>query len=125
MRWYQRKNGRFGRCPLNTKDYEQFVADSRVITEGNQAVNTLEYGALGLAGETGEVVDNIKRLLRGDYSKEELRPEILKELGDTLWYLTDLTIKLDSSLEEIMQINYDKVQDRKQRGVQLGKGNHR
>ena len=110
---------------MNTKDYEQFVADSRVITEGNQAVNTLEYGALGLAGETGEVVDNIKRLLRGDYSKEELRPEILKELGDTLWYLTDLTIKLDSSLEEIMQINYDKVQDRKQRGVQLGKGNHR
>jgi NTP pyrophosphatase (non-canonical NTP hydrolase) len=90
------------------------------------------YYALGLAGETGEAVDKLKKLYRdksfgdtGAMSPED-RQALLLELGDVLWYLTRIArIVLKGSLVEVMEANAEKLISRKQRGVSRGEGDNR
>lgn len=73
---------------------------------------------LGLAGEAGEAADKIKKLV--DYEKgstEELRSALVTELGDVLWYISQLAARFGSSLEEVAQKNIAKLADRAERGV--------
>lgn len=81
----------------------------------------------GLVGESGEVAEKFKKLIRdkGGEVSEEDKQEILKELGDILWYVNSVSHLLGSSLEEIAQKNLDKVLGRKQRGVTSGSGDNR
>ena len=82
---------------------------------------------LGLVGETGEVADKIKKVIRDDGGKlsEEKRRDIEKELGDVLWYLANLATELNLSLDEIALKNLEKLQDRQDRGVLRGSGDNR
>ena len=85
------------------------------------------YITLGLAGESGEVVEKIKHVIRdkkGIISKED-KQEIASELGDLLWYLTQLSTELGFSLEEIASMNIGKLFSRKDRGALSGRGDNR
>jgi NTP pyrophosphatase (non-canonical NTP hydrolase) len=73
------------------------------------------YPALGLAGETGEAVDIIKKTIRYGGNPRELgkREEAMKlELGDVMWYWCNLAIDLGFKPEELFQMNYDKLHER-------------
>lgn len=86
------------------------------------------YPSLGLAGEAGEVVDKVKKVLRDhneDFTDPALRYEIAKELGDVLWYIAMLSHDLGYELETIAQINYEKLRSRKLRGKINGNGDNR
>lgn len=85
------------------------------------------YPSLGLAGESGEVAEIIKRVLRdkGGSIDEESRLALQKELGDVLWYVSQLATETGLSLDKIAEDNIKKLQDRKNRGVLHGKGNER
>ena len=85
----------------------------------------IEYTALGLAGEAGEVANKVKKYLRGDYGLEELRAACFDEIGDVLWYCAALARELDLELDAIAQHNLDKLADRKRRGVIQGDGDKR
>jgi MazG nucleotide pyrophosphohydrolase domain. len=84
--------------------------------------NAVVYPALGLAGETGEAVDIIKKSIRyaeeGDVfslidKKGKDRTEDFKlEMGDVMWYWCNLLIDLDLDPKEIFQMNYDKLRER-------------
>lgn len=85
------------------------------------------YPTLGLCGETGEVADKIKKVYRdkgGDFSKEDTE-EIVKELGDVLWYIANLSQDLGVSLEEIAKKNIKKILNRKNTGTLHGSGDNR
>ena len=85
------------------------------------------YPVLGLAGEAGEVAEKIKKLFRnknGDLS-QEYKLEIAKELGDVLWYLSQISTELNLSLEEVAQLNLEKLLDREKRGVIKSEGDNR
>lgn len=85
------------------------------------------YPTLGLAGESGEVSEKIKKVIRDDAgvpSAEKIE-DIKKELGDVLWYVSQLSTELGLSLEEIAQNNLDKLFSRKDRGVLHGSGDSR
>lgn len=82
---------------------------------------------LGLVGEAGEVAEKYKKLIRDglDQPDSEAKQELLKELGDVLWYIAVLTNYLGDDLETVAQINLDKLSDRRSRGVIKGKGDNR
>ncbi len=89
------------------------------------------YPALGLAGEAGEAVDKIKKLWRNkgkfsgkDYNVEEA-VELLKELGDVLWYIAAITTELGTELEIVADMNIRKLTDRNNRGVLKSEGDNR
>lgn len=85
------------------------------------------YPALGLAGETGEVVEKIKRIIRDDEFKvtEVRAKEIEKELGDVLWYIAQLATELGLSLDRIASGNIEKLYSRLKRGKIHGSGDDR
>ncbi|HYB24348.1 MAG TPA: nucleoside triphosphate pyrophosphohydrolase family protein, partial [Solirubrobacteraceae bacterium] len=71
----------------------------------------LAYPALGLAGEAGEVAEHAKKAIRDDGGvvTEERRVAMAKELGDVLWYVSQLATELELDLDEIAQANLDKL----------------
>lgn len=81
----------------------------------------------GLVGESGEVAEKFKKLIRdkkGEISAED-KDEIIKELGDILWYINSVSTLVGSSLEEVASKNLEKVLSRKERGVTSGSGDNR
>lgn len=82
---------------------------------------------LGLVGESGEVADKFKKIMRDDQGiiSEEIKLEILKELGDVLWYINAIASELGSDIETVAQVNIEKLASRKIRSVISGSGDNR
>ena len=99
--------------------YSQFVED-KVLTEGR---DRLVENTLGLSGEAGEVSEKVKKLFR-DKSKFS-DEDILKELGDVLFYTVALANIFGGNLRKVMEMNMAKLDDREQRGVLKGSGDNR
>lgn len=70
----------------------------------------LTVWALGMCGESGEVADLIKKWLGHGHPLET--EKIKKELGDVLWYVSQMANYLDTSLEEIASMNIAKLEAR-------------
>jgi len=85
------------------------------------------YPTLGLAGETGEVVEKVKKIFRdkGGEVNGETKKEIAKELGDVLWYLSQVATELGIPLEEVAQGNIEKLFSRLERDKISGDGDNR
>lgn len=85
------------------------------------------YPTLGLVGEAGEIAEKIKKILRdnGGSVNEKDKVELVKELGDLLWYLSQLSTELGLSLDDIAVSNIEKITSRKERGVLHGSGDNR
>lgn len=85
------------------------------------------YGILGLVGESGEAADKIKKVIRNNDGvfPEGQKKEIIKELGDVLWYVNTLAIELGSNLDEVAEMNLIKLYDRLERGVIKSSGDNR
>lgn len=85
------------------------------------------YTALGLVGEAGEVAEKIKKIWR-DKNKQiddTDREEIKKEMGDVLWYLSQLSENLGINLDDVAQANINKTQSRLARNLINGSGDNR
>lgn len=89
--------------------------------------NPFTHWTLGLVGEAGEIANHGHKLFRdhnGSF-KPEVQKEIAKEIGDTLWYLSQVASSLNLSLDEIAQQNLDKLESRLKRNVIVGEGDNR
>jgi NTP pyrophosphatase (non-canonical NTP hydrolase) len=99
--------------------YSQFVED-KVFTKGRER---LIENTLGLVGESGEVAEKIKKLFR---DKNKFNDEdVLKELGDVLFYVVALSNIFGGNLKKTMEMNMAKLDDREQRGKLKGSGDNR
>ena len=89
--------------------------------------NNLVYPMLGLGGESGEVLEKMKKIIRDENSKvsEEKKQELKKELGDVLWYLAAISTELGLDLEDVIQVNLKKLASRKERNLIQGSGDNR
>ena len=85
------------------------------------------YPTLGLVNEAGEVAGKVKKIFRdknGVISDDD-REALKGELGDVLWYLTQICTNLGLTLEEVAEANLDKLFSRLERGQIQGDGDHR
>ncbi|MFH1752510.1 MAG: nucleoside triphosphate pyrophosphohydrolase family protein [archaeon] len=89
--------------------------------------SNLVYYVLGLCSEAGEVAGKIKKVYRdfdGDLN-EENRKEIEKELGDVIWYLSQLCSKLGLDFNSVAEKNISKLYSRHERKSLQGNGDNR
>lgn len=82
----------------------------------------LEYLAMGLTSEAGEVAGKIKKKVRDGKFDEVATAD---ELGDVLWYVARLADELGYTMSDLFQLNHDKLMDRKERDVLGGSGDKR
>ena len=109
---------------MNFKDYQK--KSRKTALYPNRGKNFV-YPTLGLAGEAGEVAEKIKKVIRDKNSvvSEETKIEIAKELGDVLWYVTQIAAELGLSLDSIADSNIKKLYSRFDRGALGGDGDNR
>ncbi|SFG60710.1 nucleoside triphosphate pyrophosphohydrolase family protein [Prevotella sp. KH2C16] len=88
---------------------------------------SIVYPLIGLAGETGEVAEKVKKIIRdndGIFDESE-KLEIAKELGDVLWYLSAIAADMGYRLDDIARLNIEKIQSRHERSFLHGNGDNR
>ncbi len=95
-------------------DYKNAI-DPTVVYPQTTKIEALQYLALGLNGEAGEVAEQIKKAMRNDGGEISVGRLVLlkKEIGDVLWYLTRLADELETNLAEIATENVEKLLARK------------
>ncbi len=108
-------------------DFREYQKKSRKTAIYPNKGNNFIYPVLGLVGESGEIAEKFKKILRdkGGKIKKKEKEEIKKELGDVLWYLSQIATELDLSLDEIASFNIKKVESRKRRNKLQGDGDNR
>lgn len=91
---------------IKVKDYEAFVAGNAMMP-----IEDIGYSVIGLAGETGEVAEWVKkRVYRGNEKFTE--DMLMSELGDVVHYVTRIALHYGMSLKDIMAANVEKLQKR-------------
>jgi NTP pyrophosphatase (non-canonical NTP hydrolase) len=112
----------FGNNPQYSKtlhDYSKWV-EEKMLTKGH---DRLVENTLGLVGEAGEVAEKVKKKIRDNTRISS--DEIVKELGDVLFYTTALANYFLSDLGVVMEMNIAKLDDRQKRGKLKGSGDNR
>lgn len=89
-------------------EYQKFAAKG--IRHESLGKNLLIGFALGLGGESGEVLDDIKKV---EYHGRNIPVEhTAEELGDVLWYVANIATQLGYTLDNIVNINIEKLNKR-------------
>ena len=116
---------------MTVNEYQEAVLATAVYPEQFRVI----YPALGMNGEAGEVAEKIKKVIRDTaFSTDaegaivlsnDKRIELAKEIGDVLWYCATLSYDLGMKLEDVAQMNINKLKSRQERGKLSGSGDNR
>lgn len=108
-------------------NFEEYQEKSRKTALYPNVGENFVYPTLGLSGEAGEVAEKIKKVIRDKDGiiDDETRENIKKELGDVLWYVSQISSELGLSLDEVADFNIKKLYDRMERGKIGGNGDNR
>ena len=109
---------------MNFKEYQK---KSRKTALYPNLGDNIVYPTLGLVGEAGEVAEKVKKLIRDKKNvvDDKFKNEIEKELGDVLWYISQISTELELDMEGIAEKNIEKLYSRLDRGVIGGSGDNR
>lgn len=111
---------------MKLNEYQEKAQETANYSRPNQFL-AISYCSLGLTGEAGEVANKVKKIFRDDNgvcNPEKLR-ELMYEAGDCLWYIAILAKECGYTLEDVAQMNYEKLHSRAERGKIGGSGDHR
>lgn len=98
---------------------------------GTGSPEAIVYCSLGLTGESGEIAEKVKKIVRKvgfaglTHLSAEVRAELVKELGDVCWYVARMSAELGVSFDEVLAVNVEKLRSRAERGVLHGSGDNR
>lgn len=108
---------------MTLDEYQQHALETAIYPDNQRII----YPTLGLTGEAGEVADKVKKVIRDNSQQftDERKTEIAKEIGDVLWYCATLSRDLGFSLDQVAQMNVDKLRSRMQRDIIKGSGDNR
>lgn len=101
------------------KEAMRTVSEIAAVSGGN----LLLEGVMGLCGETGEVMDLVKKHI---FQGHELdKNKVARELGDVAWYLVTAAQGIGYDLETVLQMNIDKLRARYPDGFEVDKSVNR
>ncbi|MBA2680539.1 MAG: nucleoside triphosphate pyrophosphohydrolase family protein [Ktedonobacteraceae bacterium] len=106
---------------MDGKEYREEVL--RTYAGSDDPQEKLTLAALGLTGESGEVADHMKKALFQGHAID--MAHLRKELSDILWYIVLACDATGCSLEDVMQINVDKLRKRYPNGFDAERSVHR
>jgi len=107
--------------------FDEYQKKSRETAVYPNLGKNIVYPTLGLAGESGEVAEKVKKIIRdnGGVVNDERKTLLEGELGDVLWYVAQIASELNTSLDAIASKNIEKLFSRKERGKISGDGDTR
>ena len=109
---------------MNFKEYQKKTHETFKDNDDQEGLKISRI-ALGIAEEGGECAGKVKKFLRRDFGIAELKEHLSKEMGDTLWYISEMCNLLGLSMEEVAQDNIAKLKDRHDRDKIQGDGDNR
>ena len=96
-----------------SKDGEAFTARIADLYASDFPTERLLTAAVGMSAEAGEFTEIIKKIIfQGKPVNEENLFHLKRELGDIMWYVAQACMGLDISLDEVMEMNVDKLKAR-------------
>lgn len=104
---------------MNINTYQQWATTTKLPTA------TYPYLLTGLVGEVGEFYSIIAKQLRDETDAVEAGDKQLKELGDILWFISNIATEMGVDMSDILQLNMDKLNSRKERNTLEGSGDDR
>lgn len=112
---------------MGLNDFDKYQKEARKTAVYPKIGKGFVYPTLGLANEAGEFAGKIKKIFRDDNGKisEEKKLELIHELGDVLWYMSQIATELDLKLSDIAKENLSKLFSRAKRGTLHGSGDNR
>ena len=90
---------------MTINEYQQLAL--RTLNPELDSKDVLINGVMGLCGESGEAIDIVKKHLAQGHELD--RENLAKELGDIAWYLAETAYAIGYSLEDILQMNIEKL----------------
>lgn len=108
---------------MTLNEYQEHALETAIYPAESRII----YPTLGLTGEAGEVADKVKKIIRDNHKEftPEKKAEIMKEIGDVLWYCATLSHDLGYTLDVVAQTNVDKLRSRMERSKITGSGDNR
>ena len=108
-------------------DFNTYQKNARLTAQYPNLGSNYIYPTLGLVGEAGEVAEKVKKVIRDKNGifDEESKKGIKKELGDVLWYVSNLCTEFNYSLDDIALENLEKLKLRAAKGKISGSGDDR
>ena len=107
--------------------FDEYQQKAMNTARSKDAKDEFIHLVLGLVGESGEIAEKVKKLVRDnetDLTKLDIE-DMKKELGDVLWYMAVPANYLGISFDDVAKTNIDKLASRQQRGVIGGSGDNR
>lgn len=110
---------------MHLSDYQARALETYKVQDHERPLDRMARLALGLCGESGELAEKVKKVMRGDRELGAAIPDIEKELGDVLWYCATIASELITNLDRIAALNLEKLDSRDKRGKIKGSGDER
>lgn len=105
---------------MTGNEYQELA--SRTISPNMLTGDIINHALHGMVGETGELHSMYQKIYQGhDFSQEHA----MKEVGDLLWFVAEYCTAKGWKLEDVMQMNIDKLKARYPEGFEVDKSLHR
>jgi NTP pyrophosphatase (non-canonical NTP hydrolase) len=96
-----------------SQDYSHFTARLYELEEQGFPTERLLTAAVGMSAEAGEFTEVVKKIIfQGKPVNEENLFHLKRELGDIMWYVAQACMGLDTTIDEIIEMNVDKLKAR-------------
>jgi NTP pyrophosphatase (non-canonical NTP hydrolase) len=103
---------------LQSKEHEAFIYRIQELEGLGFPTERLLTAAVGMSAEAGEFTEVVKKIVfQGKPVNEDNLFHLKRELGDIMWYVMQACIGLDVSLEEIVEMNVEKLLSRYPEGA--------
>jgi NTP pyrophosphatase (non-canonical NTP hydrolase) len=101
-----------------SKQYSEFLKRLHNLEVEGFPTERLLTAAVGMSAEAGEFTEVVKKMIfQGKPVNEENLFHLKRELGDIMWYVSQACIGLDISIEEVIQMNFEKLSARYPEGT--------